>query len=118
MDKAAIKKAIIKAGKIDNPGVSKREMMKAAYDLAVHRFGVEVVGEFEGYFPKPHGYWTLERCIEDALRFKRKKDWENESAGAFGAAKRNGWLEQCCAHMKSGYLGRKRNPKPHPRHNP
>jgi len=48
---------------------------------------------------KPHGYWTLERCMEDASRFSGRAEWKRESSSAFTAARKKGWLDQCCEHM-------------------
>ena len=37
---------------------------------------------------KPAGYWTKERVIKDAKRFKIKKEWMMNSHGAVVAARR------------------------------
>lgn len=43
--------------------------------------------------------WTKEACLNDALKFDSRRDWIKFSASAWGAARRNGWLDECCAHM-------------------
>ena len=48
---------------------------------------------------KPNGYWTLDTCKGDAVRFQHRSDWFKDSPSAYLAAQRNGWLEQCCGHM-------------------
>lgn len=48
---------------------------------------------------KPHGYWALERCKEDALIYKTRKEWMKNSNG-YAMAQKNGWLEECTLHMK------------------
>jgi len=54
-----------------------------------------------GWFRKlPNGYWTLERCKEDALKYNSKTEWQNNST-AYTYALKNGWREECCAHMKN-----------------
>lgn len=50
----------------------------------------------------PKGYWTLEKCKEDALKYNKKAEWRSSSSG-YDAAVRNGWYEECCKHMVSGY---------------
>jgi hypothetical protein len=52
---------------------------------------------------KPIGYWTLERCIESASKHSSKASWRKSKseASAYHAARRNGWLDQCCDHMLS-----------------
>jgi hypothetical protein len=50
----------------------------------------------------PRGYWTLERCKADALKYEVKHRWRFQSPKAFGIAKHFGWLDECTAHMKPG----------------
>jgi hypothetical protein len=50
---------------------------------------------FRGNLPRPYGYWTRERCIEDAKRFTSRNKWDRNSRGAFQAARRNGWMDDC-----------------------
>jgi hypothetical protein len=57
---------------------------------------------------KPRGYWTLERCMEDAKQYRTRSEWQNKSPSARSIASRKGWAEQCCAHMTEGY-----NPRGH-----
>jgi hypothetical protein len=49
---------------------------------------------------KPNGYWTLEKCKEDALRFNARGEWKSQSSGYWGA-QRYGWIDECCSHMTS-----------------
>jgi hypothetical protein len=53
-----------------------------------------------------NGYWTLERCCDDAKHFETRATWKNGSSSAYSAASRSGWLEICCAHMKTEKLER------------
>jgi len=48
---------------------------------------------------KPNGYWTLERCKLEALKHKTQSMWLKNSPGSFNAARRDGWLAECCSHM-------------------
>jgi superfamily II DNA or RNA helicase len=48
---------------------------------------------------RPNWYWTKEKCIESALKYNAKKDWIKNESGAFGAAKTNGWFDECTKHM-------------------
>ncbi len=50
---------------------------------------------------KPNGYWTLERCMEDASKHGTKAGWRNSDGGGYDAARRKGWLDQCSKHMLS-----------------
>ncbi len=46
-----------------------------------------------------NGYWTKEVCIKDALKYQTRTEWQNAS-GAYQAAQKNGWVDECCRHMK------------------
>lgn len=50
---------------------------------------------------KPKGYWTMERCAEDAKKYASRSEWSAAAGSGYGAAKRNGWLNDCCEHMIS-----------------
>ena len=49
---------------------------------------------------KPNGYWTLERCMEDAAQYSSRSEWNRNSGAAYRKARLSGWLEQCCEHMQ------------------
>jgi hypothetical protein len=53
---------------------------------------------------KPDGYWTLERCKKDALKYKSRTKWHKKSSGAYDKAIKNGWLNICCKHMVYIYI--------------
>jgi hypothetical protein len=48
---------------------------------------------------KPKGYWTKERCMEDALNYSSRNEWNDNSNSSYNAAKKNGWIEECATHM-------------------
>ncbi len=48
---------------------------------------------------KPVGYWTLELCMESALKYITVAEWHKKEGGAYAAAKKNGWFEECSKHM-------------------
>lgn len=43
--------------------------------------------------------WTKAGVISDAAKYKTKIDWKKNSNSAYSAARRNGWLDEACAHM-------------------
>lgn len=49
---------------------------------------------------KPAGYWTKERCMEQALQHETVKPWKESSRSSYEAAQRNGWMAACTAHMR------------------
>lgn len=44
--------------------------------------------------------WSLEQCLEDAIKYQKRKEWDVKSPNAYRAALRNGWYEECTKHMK------------------
>jgi len=42
---------------------------------------------------KPHGYWTYERCREEAKKYKTKREFEKGSPGAYDAVITHKWME-------------------------
>lgn len=44
--------------------------------------------------------WTLELCRLDALKYNTRSEWQMNSVGAYAAAHRSGWLDECSSHMK------------------
>ncbi len=49
---------------------------------------------------KPNGYWTKEKCQEEAIKYKNKKDFRKQSGAAYTAAQKNNWLNDICEHMQ------------------
>lgn len=41
----------------------------------------------------------FETILEDAKKYNTRGDWSKHSMSKYGVACRNGWLEECCAHM-------------------
>ena len=48
---------------------------------------------------KPNKYWTKERCIEEAKKYKTIKEWNTNSKSSYLAAYKNGWLEECKKYL-------------------
>lgn len=49
------------------------------------------------------GYWTKERCIAEANKYKWRNEFREKGKGAYNAAWTNGWLDEICAHMEKPY---------------
>ena len=49
---------------------------------------------------KSLGYWTKERCHEEALKYQTKRNFKINSGGAYYASKKNGWYNEICLHIK------------------
>lgn len=44
-------------------------------------------------------YWTLEKCMKKAKKYKTRTEWFNKARDSYCAAQKNGWLIKCCDHM-------------------
>jgi len=43
--------------------------------------------------------WTKEKCHEESLKYKTRKEFHKKSSGAHSRARKNGWLNDICSHM-------------------
>lgn len=70
------------------------KMAGAAYQVALHNNWLDDYIWFVSN-KKPAGYWTYERCYEEALKFKKKTDFLNAKglSRAYKVARANGWLK-------------------------
>jgi hypothetical protein len=49
---------------------------------------------------KKQGYWNIkENCLEEAKKYTRLCDWSKASSGSYTSSRKNGWFEECTAHM-------------------
>jgi predicted GIY-YIG superfamily endonuclease len=48
---------------------------------------------------KPAGYWNEERCINEALKYNTRNEFQSGSSGAYEHARRKMILDQICSHM-------------------
>lgn len=46
------------------------------------------------------GHWTKERCRREARNYEYRFDFQKNSTQAYLAARKKGWLDDICAHMK------------------
>lgn len=62
------------------------------------------LGEVRNYLGKgirlPNGYWTLENCKKEALKYHGRNQWQNGNPSSYHTAKKNAWIDECCLHMK------------------
>lgn len=55
---------------------------------------------------KPNGYWTRERCAEEAKKYNTRDEFKQQHSTAYNKSRRMGWLDEICAHMVSGRFKR------------
>ena len=78
---------------------------KGAYLSALRRGLLDEVCAHMEQRLKPKGYWTLERCKEEALKYDSRAAFMRGSGSAYNVVLRNKWLEEVCAHMEKGADG-------------
>jgi hypothetical protein len=49
---------------------------------------------------KPHGYWSKKLCIDEALKYNIRTQWQKNNPTSYQVARKNGWMDECCGHMK------------------
>ena len=49
---------------------------------------------------KQNGYWTKERCHQEALKYLIKKEFRTKCTSAYSKAVLKGWLNEICSHMQ------------------
>lgn len=47
-----------------------------------------------------HLKWTFEKCKEEALKYKTRKEFYKNNNSAYNSARKNNWLEEVCNHMR------------------
>lgn len=62
---------------------------------------------------KDSDYWTYDVCKEEALKYKTRKEFENNSSYAYNKSIKMGWLDEITSHMEyvkmpNGYWNLKR----------
>ena len=76
-----------------------RENHRTSYQAAM---SAKFLNECTGHMvrlKKPSGYWTKEKCLEDAKKYNGRFEWQKNSNG-YSVALKNGWLDECSIHMK------------------
>ena len=48
---------------------------------------------------KQNGYWTKERCKNEALKYKYRSEFYKNQSAAYLKSLHNGWLDEICLHM-------------------
>ncbi len=59
----------------------------------------EAVAHMPKRAPNKNIKWDKDAVLKDAKKYKFKKEWNENSSGAYEAAKNNGWFEEAVAHM-------------------
>ncbi len=50
--------------------------------------------------------WTKDKCIAEAQKYVTKMQWIRANMHSYQVARKNGWMDSCCAHMASKRMKR------------
>ena len=77
-----------------------RSQYYAAYRAAaLKKYWIDEICSHMVELKKPAGYWTKERCKEEALIYKTKSDFLRNSSVAYMVSNKNCWSNEICSHM-------------------
>ena len=48
---------------------------------------------------KPKGYWTFEKCKQEAIKFNSRMEFKDNNSSAYSIAVNNKWIDRICSHM-------------------
>lgn len=72
---------------------------QSAYQIARKNNWMDECTEHMDEMQKPKGYWTKENCIKHALKYNSIKEWRKNVKSSIKFIKKNGWMDECTAHM-------------------
>ena len=78
---------------------SKIDFIKNSRGAYLYALKNKILNNICSHMVDPRIIWTKDKCREEALKYKSRKEFEKNSP-AYQAAKRNGWLDDVCEHMK------------------
>ena len=79
-----------------------RTNSKSAYTISYKRGSKFFSKALEHMLPTSRiRKWTKEACIKEAKKYKTKKKWFSQAGSSYNAARKNGWFDECTAHMST-----------------
>ena len=71
----------------------------SAYQSTLRHGWLHIITSHMMLLQKPSGYWTKNKCYEEALKYESRAYFQKGSKGAYLKAHRNSWLDDICSHM-------------------
>ena len=72
---------------------------QVAYKKALKNNWMDSICSHMVEIKKPNGYWTLDKCKEEALKYEKIKDFATNVSNVYKVSCKNGWIEEVTAHM-------------------
>ena len=86
-----------------SPKILRRLVLKNKFDFlyvnGIRKYNYDCIINLSSYEKKKRNYWTKEKCAEEALKYKNRKEFQIRNKGSYLTAVRNGWLNDICKHM-------------------
>lgn len=76
-----------------------RDGSATAYGIAVNDGYLDEICGHMDIGNRPPGYWTKDRCHQEAKKYHTRIEFRKNAPGAYKASFRNSWLEEICKHM-------------------
>jgi predicted GIY-YIG superfamily endonuclease len=76
-----------------------RKYSGSVYVIALKEKWIDEICMHMEVIKYPKGYWTKERCQEEALKYKTRSEFSKNSVSAYGKAWDSKWLDEICSHM-------------------
>lgn len=76
-----------------------QEKSNVAYNKAYQNKWLDDICTHMHQTRKPAGYWTKEKCHEEALKYKTRGEFQKKANTVYRRAHSNTWLDDICAHM-------------------
>ena len=77
------------------------KMSNSAYNTALKLGIINEICKHMTPLKKPDGYWTLERCIEEAKKHKNISSIQSKNGGCYVAICRNKWKDEVKKHFST-----------------
>ena len=77
-----------------------KKYSSGAFDSCVRNNWLDEICSHMILNQKPNGYWTKEKCQEEALKYQNKTDFDKYSCSAYDKSLKYKWLDEICYHMK------------------